>query len=136
MLKIDRHVHYLTPEYRKALLDAGEHLPDGFPTPAWDAEEHLDMMERQGIATALLSASSPHLNFGNREKTGALARSVNEYGADLARRYPRRFGLLASLPLPDVEDSIGEIGYALDILHADGFALPDRKSTRLNSSHH
>jgi 6-methylsalicylate decarboxylase len=124
MLKIDLHVHYLTPEYRKALLDAGEHLPDGFPTPPWNAEEHLDLMERQGIATALLSASSPHINFGNREKSRALARSVNEYGADLARRYPGRFGLLASLPLPDVEDSIGEIGYALDILHADGFALP------------
>jgi predicted TIM-barrel fold metal-dependent hydrolase len=124
MARIDLHVHYLAPEYRKALLDAGELLPDGFPTPHWDAEEHVRMMDRQGISIALLSASSPHINFGNREGAKALARNVNEYGAEVARRYPGRFGLLASLPLPDVEDSIQEIRHALDVLHADGFALP------------
>lgn len=32
--------------------------------------------------------------------------------------------MLASLPLPNVEDSIEEIKYAMDILHADGFTLP------------
>lgn len=124
MGKIDLHVHYLPPAYRKALLDAGEDLPDGAPLPDWNAEEHVNMMERQGISTAFLSMSSPHINFGNRDRTKALARDVNEYGADAARQFPGAFGLFASLPLPDVADSVQEIGYSLDVLHADGFALP------------
>lgn len=124
MEKIDLHVHYLTPAYRKALSDAGLDVPDGYPSPQWDAEEHVNMMERQGIGAALLSISSPHVNFGKREKARALARDVNEYGADAVRLRPGRFGLLASLPLPDVEDSIEEIRYALDVLHADGLTLP------------
>jgi len=86
MEKIDLHVHYLTPAYRKALLDAGLDVPDGYPSPQWDAEEHVNMMERQGIGAALLSISSPHVNFGKREKARALARNVHEYGADAVRR--------------------------------------------------
>jgi predicted TIM-barrel fold metal-dependent hydrolase len=37
--------------------------------------------------------------------------------------HPDRFGLFASLPLPDVQSAIGEIRYALDDLGADGIFL-------------
>jgi predicted TIM-barrel fold metal-dependent hydrolase len=37
--------------------------------------------------------------------------------------HPGRFGLLASLPLPDVEGSIAEIGYCFDELGVDGVTL-------------
>lgn len=123
-LKIDFHVHYLPDAYKKALLSCGAKNPDGFPTPAWSPEEHLEAMDHLGIATSMLSLSSPHINFGDRNATKALARNVNEYGAELVKKYPGRFGLFASLPLPDVENSIAEIQYAINILHADGFALP------------
>jgi len=122
--KIDIHTHYLPEAYRKALLECGEKNPDGFPTPTWNPEEHLEAMESLNITTSMLSLSSPHFNFGDRNATKALARNVNEYGTELVRKYPGRFGLLASMPLPDVESSIEEIRYAMDILHVDGFTLP------------
>jgi hypothetical protein len=98
MSKIDLHVHYLPPLYREALLAAGQVLSDGFPTPPWDAEEHVRMMDRQNIGTAFLSASSPHCSFTNENETGVLARRINECGGELVGRFPHRFGLLASLP--------------------------------------
>ncbi|CAB1262001.1 Amidohydrolase [Clostridiaceae bacterium BL-3] len=122
--KIDVHVHYLPKAYREALLNSGEEKPDGFPTPKWNVDRHLKVMKHLGIATTMLSISSPHVNFGDDEAAKILARKVNEDGAEVVKKYPDKFGLLASLPLPNVKGSIEEIEYALDILHADGFTLP------------
>lgn len=52
------------------------------------------------------------------------ARKANEEGAEIVRKYPDKFGLITSLPLPNVDDSIEEIKYLTDVLHVDGFALP------------
>lgn len=57
---IDVHAHYVPDFYRQALTDHGHAQPDGFPhIPDWSAEEHLSAMDRLGIATSLLSISSP-----------------------------------------------------------------------------
>ena len=72
----------------------------------------------------MLTISSPHINFGHEKAAKILARKVNEDGAEIVKKYPNKFGLIASIPLPNVEDSIEEIKYAMDVLHVDGFALP------------
>jgi predicted TIM-barrel fold metal-dependent hydrolase len=48
---------------------------------------------------------------------------VNETGARTVRDHPGRFGLFATLPLPDVDAALVELRYALDTLKADGVAL-------------
>src|ERR1700730_17555612 len=41
-------------------------------------------------------------------------------GAMVGEQYPGRFGLLAALPMDDVEATLSEIAFAFDQLNADG----------------
>ncbi len=120
---IDVHAHYLTQAYRQACETAGQFQLDGFPIPDWRPEAALDLMDSIGIATALLSISSPGVHFGDDRAARTLARQVNVEGMEIGAAHAGRFGLLASLPLPDVEGALTELVYALDTLHADGIAL-------------
>jgi predicted TIM-barrel fold metal-dependent hydrolase len=106
------------------LLAAGHEQPDGFPQiPAWSAEEHVAAMDRLGIATSLLSISSPGVYFGDPTAARALAREMNELGRRAVLDHPGRFGQFASLPLPDVDAAMAEIAYCCDRLDVNGFAL-------------
>jgi 6-methylsalicylate decarboxylase len=118
-VKLDVHAHYLPGLYRDALRAAGHDQPDGFPyIPEWSAAEHVQVMDRLGIATSYLSVSSPGV-LGDAD----LARAVNEEGRRAVVDHPGRFGLLASLPLPDVDAAMAEIAHAGERLDADGFVL-------------
>ncbi len=121
--RIDVHFHYLSPEYRELMVDAVGGSPDGFPAPHWSAEAALAMMDKMGIATGMLSVSSPGVHFGNDAKARALARSVNEFAARTMGDHRGRFGGFASLPLPDVDGALEEIAYALDTLKLDGVVV-------------
>ena len=45
--------------------------------------------------------------------------------------YPGRFGMFATLPMPDVDATMKEIQYAFDTLHADGVGIPTRTTIRV-----
>lgn len=121
---IDVHAHYVTATYRDACEAAGKIPPDGMPAlPNWSPELALSLMDRAGIATSLLSISSPGIHFGDDVAARTLARQVNEEGANIVATSQNRFGLLASLPLPDVAGALDEIAYVFDVLHVDGIAL-------------
>lgn len=85
-------------------------------------------MDQAGIATGI--AYPGPIREGTGAERGDKARAWNDYGADLARRFPKRFGLFASLPFPDVDRTLAEIDYALDQLHADGFGMSTSYDTR------
>ncbi len=123
MPKIDVHHHIAPPEYRSALAARGVESVGGRPIPAWDLEETLAFMDRQGIETALLSVSAPGVFIGDLSLARELARSCNEYLAELVGENPSRFGAFAVLPLPDVEAALEEAAYALDRLKLDGIGL-------------
>jgi predicted TIM-barrel fold metal-dependent hydrolase len=122
--KLDVHAHYLPEPYRQALERAGHGQPDGMPQiPAWSAAGHVALMDRLGIAAALLSVSSPGVHLADGAATRELAREVNEAGRRAVVDHPGRFGLLGSLPLPDVDAAMAEITRCVDDLEVDGFVL-------------
>ena len=121
---IDVHAHFIPDDYRRALLATGyDHAEGMFGIPAWSARGMLGMMDRLGIATAILSISSPGVHFGDDAAARSLARAVNLEGARLKSAHPDRFGFFASLPLPDVTGALRELAYALDELGADGVTI-------------
>lgn len=63
---IDVHAHFLTGSYVAQARAAGHDVPDGMPAwPDWSAAAHLELMDRTGIDTAVLSVSSPGTHFGD-----------------------------------------------------------------------
>jgi hypothetical protein len=90
--RIDVHFHSIPEFFRDAVLAAGRGptVTTGFP--AWTAQSAIELMDRHGIAVALLSISQPGVHFGDDAKARALARRGNEYHAELAARWRGRFG--------------------------------------------
>jgi predicted TIM-barrel fold metal-dependent hydrolase len=115
---IDVHHHILPPEYVKAIAHRREtRVPD------WSPQRSLEEIDAAGIATAMLSLVNPGPWFGDAAEARRLCRIANDYGARLVQDHPGRFGLFASIPLPDADGSLREIEYAYGTLKADGIAL-------------
>jgi predicted TIM-barrel fold metal-dependent hydrolase len=120
--RIDVHQHIVPPLWAQALADR-RMTSGGWAIPAWSGSDAIAMMDRQGIATGILSVTSPGTVLGGGKEGAGLARAVNEYAAELQRMHPDRIGSFASLPLPDVDAAIAEAIYSLDVLHADGVVV-------------
>jgi 6-methylsalicylate decarboxylase len=118
--RIDVHHHLSPPTYIAAsnASNFGDPLMKN-----WTPEKSLADMDKAGVAVAMLSVTTPALNFTSGETARKLARECNDYAATLVANHPGRFGSFAVIPLTDVEGSLQEIAYALDTLKADGIGL-------------
>jgi predicted TIM-barrel fold metal-dependent hydrolase len=122
--RIDVHHHILPPSYVRSVGDGriGPLIVAG-KTPEWTPQHSIEAMDRNGIEKAITSISAPGLWFGDAHITRTLTRECNDYAARMCSDHPGRFGVFASLPLPDIDGSLREIAYALDDLKADGIGL-------------
>lgn len=124
--RIDVHHHFVPQVYKDALIACGDRCPaPGYQPPLqnWTVERSLEQMDAAGIASAMISVTTPGIHFGDDAAARKLARQCNDAGAKMVADRPKRFGLFAALPLPDVAGSLAEIAHALDELKADGIGL-------------
>jgi predicted TIM-barrel fold metal-dependent hydrolase len=123
--RIDMHHHFLPPQYMKEeheRINFGHNL-SASTLLAWTPSQSLEIMDKNGIATAIVSQTTPGVWFGDVEGSRRAARMWNDFAAEQIKTYPGRYGLFAPVPLPDTDGCLKEIEYALDTLHADGIGL-------------
>jgi predicted TIM-barrel fold metal-dependent hydrolase len=124
--RIDIHHHILPPAWLAEERERVLYASQGAPTElidGWTPQKAVDDMDRSGVATSVISISTPGVYVGEVAQGRRLARACNEYGADLIKKYPGRFAMFAAIPLPDIEGSMKEIEYALDVLKLHGVGL-------------
>ncbi len=124
---IDTHHHFYAPQYQSAWLDweKKRNIPHFQSQVNWSVPKAIEDMDKAGVRTGILSlASTPGIWFDlPAPEVAKMARLCNDYGAQMVRDHPGRFGLFATLPMVDVDASLKEIDYALGTLKADGFGL-------------
>ena len=120
--RIDVHAHYVPPGLQASVPPAP--IFRGFAT--WGLEAALEVMDSQGIATAILSMV---LWTGMFAAPGDAA-AAKRWPAPRTRRQSKPSAAtravsaaFACLPLPDVDAALAEIDYALGTLRLDGVTL-------------
>jgi len=121
--KIDLHAHFLSPSYYEYLKKYEEPRPDNFDIPYWSEEKHIKQMDQLGVKFSFISISTPNLSRADDETEREYVRKINEEGAAFVSKYPDRIGLMAELPLPNINNSLEEAKYVLEVLGAYGFSL-------------
>lgn len=117
--RIDVH-HHPMPTHQISLGRRGAR-PD---LKEWAPDASLSDMDKNGIAVSILSL--PHSIAAeppDRQDNAAQARNWNEYLTQQANDHKGRFGVFATLPILNIDDSLKEVEYALDTLKADGIGL-------------
>jgi 6-methylsalicylate decarboxylase len=91
----------------------------------WTAALSLEDMDKNGVATAILSMPSRAnvWRSGDQARNRAMARQWNEFMTRQGAEHPGRFGVFATVPIFDIEGCLREAEYALDQLKADGITL-------------
>jgi predicted TIM-barrel fold metal-dependent hydrolase len=119
--RIDVHSHFATPSWIEKVAATSKGLNPVWR--GWTPARSLEYMDRGGVATSIISITMPGVWFGDDGAARRLARECNDCGAKLVADNRGRFGLFAMPPLPDVDASLEEIEYALEVLKADGIAM-------------
>jgi aminocarboxymuconate-semialdehyde decarboxylase len=126
-MRIDVHAHYWTEDYLDLLVDLGKadaRMARGLGAGGGaDLEARLRLMDRAGVEMQVLSACPQVLYGEDAENATRAARFVNDQYAALVERQPDRFGAFAALPMPHLDESIGEMRRALNELRMAGIAL-------------
>jgi predicted TIM-barrel fold metal-dependent hydrolase len=118
-VRIDVHHHIVPPSLLQAL--GTQRL--GGASANWNINQALEAMDQGGVSTGMTSIAPAGDPFSDRSTAVRLCRESNEYAARLVADHKGRFGIFASLPLPNIDASLREIEYAFGTLKADGVGL-------------
>ena len=144
-MRIDVHAHHYPDAYWKAIVKLSETIafpPDVrriltyFPKKGVlvKAEETIGPMEKAGIGIQVLSLSIPNVYMPDRAMSLDLAQMANDAFAEIRRRFPERFYVLASVPLHFPDLAIRELDRAIGKLGMNGVVLGSNIAGRALSS--
>ncbi len=140
----DVHAHYYPPEYvaivREVATEDGQsgdvaraflqhRIITKVPTFLGNLDERLRLMDAAGIELQALSFASLNIWHPDAETRSRLVRAFNDGCAGVVDLHPDRFRLLASLPLPHVEEAIVEARRARALSGFAGYSIPTHIDT-------
>jgi predicted TIM-barrel fold metal-dependent hydrolase len=129
--RIDVH-HHMFPPFVQELWKK-ENVRTTPVVMRWTLDATLDQMDRAGVATTVLSVlaaggfNMPRLSV---EEHRRLVRLANDHAVKVRADHPGRFGIFAHVPMPDVDGTLKEIEYALDVIKADGIIISTSYGTK------
>jgi aminocarboxymuconate-semialdehyde decarboxylase len=140
MRVVDVHNHFYPPEYLDALRSGGSvvrvttdregnpllHYPGDYNVAVRghrDIEYRQEVLEREGVATQVLTLTTPGTHVEAPTRAVELARLVNDAFAQVVADCAPRFAALATLPLNDPRASVAELRRVVEELHLPGAML-------------
>jgi predicted TIM-barrel fold metal-dependent hydrolase len=126
MKRIDVHCHFYPESYLQELEKHGINRTVGIPlsTVKWEsAKARIEQQDRSGTDMEVMAVSTPNVYFDDKELSLALAQMSNDALSEICRKYPDRFGSLASIPLVDMKYALDELDRCIDRLGMDGVCL-------------
>ena len=118
--RIDVHHHVSPPPWLEGLRKLSL---TNRPMADWSVYKTIEDMDKGGVATAIVSPTTPQTKPFEKSDATRVARESNDYAKKLMADHPHRFGVFAMLPLPHVDESLKEIAYAFDTLKVDGVGV-------------
>ncbi len=140
----DVHAHYYPPEYVAVVRDvateegrAGDvaraflhhRIITKVPAFLGAVDERLRLMDAAGIELQALSFASLNIWHPEAATRARLVQAFNDGCASLVDLHPDRFRLLASLPLPHVEEAVAEARRARSLAGFAGYSIPTHIDT-------
>lgn len=90
----------------------------------WDSvEKRIKEQDENRIDMEVLGVAGPNVYFKDKELSRALAQITNDELSEICKKYPNRFGSLASIPLVDMKYAIEELNRVVDKLRIDGIIV-------------
>ena len=140
MRVVDVHNHFYPPEYLDALRSGGSvvrvttdregnpllHYPGDYNVAVRghrDIAYRQEVLERDGVATQILTLTTPGTHVESPPRAVELARLVNDAFARIVADRAPRFAALATLPLNDARASVAELRRAVEELRLPGAML-------------
>ncbi len=140
-MKIDFHNHFYPPGYLEKLEQWGHRykfVQDtsglkivsekgarflGITKEHVSIEQRISDMDRIGIDIQVLTLTTPNVYFTTRKRNLYLAKTSNDFFAEICQKYPDRFIAFASVPLKNPDDAIEELHRAIKDLGMKGVVL-------------
>ena len=123
-MRIDVHAHYFPARYLEFLAERGGRAGPPRPDANISLDQRIDLLDAVGIELQVLSvaAVTPY-HLPAAPDVAEASRLANDLYVELCQRYPGRYAVFATVPLPAVDAAIAEVERTLALPEVVGVTL-------------